>query len=111
MTRTTAETQASACQLPARLRLLRIESPSARGITLPFFRGLEYLVPNSPHAPFRARVAHHREDARARRGRHPRNLGHANGAPPRHPTQYPDRKSTRLNSSHLGISYAVFCLK
>src|SRR5438045_8121194 len=27
-------------------------------------------------------------------------------APPRR-----DRKSTRLNSSHLGISYAVFCLK
>src|ERR1039458_10507011 len=25
-------------------------------------------------------------------------------------TQSPDRKSTRLNSSHLGISYAVFCL-
>src|SRR5262245_52768341 len=25
--------------------------------------------------------------------------------------QRPDRKSTRLNSSHLGISYAVFCLK
>src|ERR1035438_4268273 len=24
---------------------------------------------------------------------------------------YKDRKSTRLNSSHLGISYAVFCLK
>src|ERR1035441_4546586 len=24
---------------------------------------------------------------------------------------YGDRKSTRLNSSHLGISYAVFCLK
>src|SRR5262245_66575862 len=23
----------------------------------------------------------------------------------------PDRKSTRLNSSHLGSSYAVFCLK
>src|SRR5947199_4710236 len=23
----------------------------------------------------------------------------------------PDRKSTRLNSSHLGISYAVLCLK
>src|ERR1035438_7222998 len=29
-------------------------------------------------------------------------------APPRLPQ---DRKSTRLNSSHLGISYAVFCLK
>src|SRR5262245_64859102 len=26
-------------------------------------------------------------------------------------TQTIDRKSTRLNSSHLGISYAVFCLK
>src|SRR5690625_6001965 len=23
---------------------------------------------------------------------------------------YPDRKSTRLNSSHVAISYAVFCL-
>src|ERR1035438_8113493 len=27
------------------------------------------------------------------------------------PNDDPDRKSTRLNSSHLGISYAVFCLK
>src|SRR5207249_6536427 len=26
-------------------------------------------------------------------------------------TRYPDRKSTRLNSSHVSISYAVFCLK
>src|SRR5205814_8717517 len=26
-------------------------------------------------------------------------------------TAFEDRKSTRLNSSHLGISYAVFCLK
>src|SRR5258705_1267799 len=26
-------------------------------------------------------------------------------------TNRTDRKSTRLNSSHLGISYAVFCLK
>src|ERR1022692_1476963 len=25
--------------------------------------------------------------------------------------RFPDRKSTRLNSSHLVISYAVFCLK
>src|SRR5690554_7134207 len=25
--------------------------------------------------------------------------------------QVPDRKSTRLNSSHVRISYAVFCLK
>src|SRR5699024_11558933 len=27
------------------------------------------------------------------------------------PTTLPDRKSTRLNSSHVSISYAVFCLK
>src|SRR5256885_4437545 len=27
------------------------------------------------------------------------------------PGRHPDRKSTRLNSSHLVISYAVFCLK
>src|SRR5437899_6005107 len=31
------------------------------------------------------------------------------GRKSRHACQ--DRKSTRLNSSHLGISYAVFCLK
>src|SRR5947199_10346421 len=29
----------------------------------------------------------------------------------RHRSRPEDRKSTRLNSSHLGISYAVFCLK
>src|SRR6266704_5453150 len=27
------------------------------------------------------------------------------------PPARPDRKSTRLNSSHVSISYAVFCLK
>src|SRR5699024_11520870 len=31
------------------------------------------------------------------------------GTPPR--SVAPDRKSTRLNSSHVSISYAVFCLK
>src|ERR1039458_7053880 len=31
--------------------------------------------------------------------------------PNRPTTVKTDRKSTRLNSSHLGISYAVFCLK
>src|SRR5688500_19969814 len=30
---------------------------------------------------------------------------------PRNPRYPLDRKSTRLNSSHLVISYAVFCLK
>src|SRR3712207_7799376 len=41
-------------------------------------------------------------DARARQPFHPRHVEHP-------PLQ--DRKSTRLNSSHANISYAVFCLK
>src|SRR6266704_4753536 len=32
-------------------------------------------------------------------------------AAPGYPPSWPDRKSTRLNSSHVSISYAVFCLK
>src|SRR5438034_4578798 len=32
-------------------------------------------------------------------------------APPRDAVYIEDRKSTRLNSSHTVISYAVFCLK
>src|SRR3712207_8063771 len=49
--------------------------------------------------------------------------GHVRGLPPRrgiardagrtegHDVDRRDRKSTRLNSSHANISYAVFCLK
>src|SRR5205814_6152303 len=47
-------------------------------------------------------VAAHRERADAVR------LALEHFAPAR---EHRDRKSTRLNSSHLGISYAVFCLK
>src|SRR5258707_2625117 len=39
----------------------------------------------------------------------PLGLGEENGA--RRIEQRRDRKSTRLNSSHANISYAVFCLK
>src|SRR5690349_22691021 len=41
-------------------------------------------------------VARHRDSRLVQTPRHPRLL---------------DRKSTRLNSSHVEISYAVFCLK
>src|SRR5256885_8138156 len=41
---------------------------------------------------------------------HSRCLGALERGPWRQRHQ-PDRKSTRLNSSHLVISYAVFCLK
>src|SRR3712207_7445838 len=42
-----------------------------------------------------------------RRGRAPRGLQRR----PRRRARGADRKSTRLNSSHANISYAVFCLK
>src|SRR5256885_11321448 len=42
-------------------------------------------------------------------GRH--EIGSRPGADSREPWLVEDRKSTRLNSSHLVISYAVFCLK
>src|SRR3712207_9347855 len=45
--------------------------------------------------------------ARERPGRPGRAGASANVTPPTRP----DRKSTRLNSSHANISYAVFCLK
>src|SRR5688572_31841325 len=35
----------------------------------------------------------------------------ASAPPPEPPSAKRDRKSTRLNSSHSQISYAVFCLK
>src|SRR5947199_10377780 len=40
-----------------------------------------------------------------------RNMGESCVAANRFHVHERDRKSTRLNSSHLGISYAVFCLK
>src|SRR5207244_7084043 len=43
------------------------------------------------------------QSRRRRRGTAPPQEGFARG--------FPDRKSTRLNSSHQIISYAVFCLK
>src|SRR3712207_8901475 len=46
-------------------------------------------------------------------GRDPLDRGeaHGRGLPPEEVEQSEDRKSTRLNSSHANISYAVFCLK
>src|SRR6266850_3349151 len=52
--------------------------------------------------------------SRRRDVRRPGDGGSARGGvlrPAGSPVHAPDRKSTRLNSSHLVISYAVFCLK
>src|SRR3989442_15513406 len=53
------------------------------------------LFRSLPRDPRRALLAAHDRHARARAG----------------PGAHQDRKSTRLNSSHVRISYAVFCLK
>src|SRR5574342_981231 len=45
------------------------------------------------------------------RSRNERSLLGGDRLGPVHGTRLPDRKSTRLNSSHHRISYAVFCLK
>src|SRR5437762_8960521 len=68
--------------------------------------------PTSTHFPYTTlfRSPRHRQRRRRRQRR-----GGGRGAV-RHPARGPprrcrDRKSTRLNSSHRCISYAVFCLK
>src|SRR5690349_21923990 len=57
------------------------------------------ICPPPPPGPQR------RQRHGARPAREPRRAGARRGCP------LPDRKSTRLNSSHVEISYAVFCLK
>src|SRR5439155_9327785 len=53
-----------------------------------------------------------RVDARERRARDiASDRGNEDGRGRRRMSRVPDRKSTRLNSSHVAISYAVFCLK
>src|SRR5438067_9947363 len=59
--------------------------------------------------PISARLRHRRLP----RARDARDLPHRDRRPPPAPPRAlrEDRKSTRLNSSHVSISYAVFCLK
>src|SRR5262245_64953181 len=68
-----------------------------------------HTEPARTSAPSRS---HHDRNAypfEGSRDRHRVLLG--NGHAARGSLRKGDRKSTRLNSSHLGISYAVFCLK
>src|SRR5207249_11126243 len=78
---------------------------SSRGVRLPRRPGTRH--PLAPPAPPR----HADERALPRSGRHAR-VHRTEGvtASVVIPTRK-DRKSTRLNSSHVSISYAVFCLK
>src|SRR5439155_21702879 len=73
------------------------------------------------HARERARLRRRRARPRPRDRRlrlapvvllqRPQRLSRRGGEVPRRPPAVGDRKSTRLNSSHVAISYAVFCLK
>src|SRR5262245_62626457 len=66
------------------------------------FRSVRFRV-GIPRVPFESRRSAHRKS---------RMLDSAMARLPKQPAnRIRDRKSTRLNSSHLGISYAVFCLK
>src|SRR3712207_6852464 len=67
------------------------------------FRSLRGRGRGGPHPRRGASLRQH-----ARRGRHRRHLRSSELPPVR---ALLDRKSTRLNSSHANISYAVFCLK
>src|SRR5256885_8851267 len=60
-----------------------------------------------PFCSWRSHVGH----ASHPRGREGRPVAAEQAAQAGGPSRPRDRKSTRLNSSHLVISYAVFCLK
>src|SRR5690349_23119911 len=72
---------------------LRSRVRPAMGVELDA-RQRQQIIDQTRHAP--RLFLHDRKKAVARLGIFPRR---------------PDRKSTRLNSSHVEISYAVFCLK
>src|SRR5258705_7106240 len=72
---------------------------------------LHDALPIFPRAP-PAQRGRHLALERARRAARGGGAGRARGRVPGVAVfESRDRKSTRLNSSHLGISYAVFCLK
>src|SRR3712207_8385008 len=73
---------------------------------------LQVLPAAQPGPAHAAAVENEREapldDLGAQLERHPGHAGEQTGAAVDHRA---DRQSTRLNSSHANISYAVFCLK
>src|SRR5699024_11962439 len=63
-----------------------------------------------PHPRGSVEGRRHRRGAPGRKDRHRRSR-HRGFVRDRRVHAHRDRKSTRLNSSHVSISYAVFCLK
>src|SRR5690606_41758922 len=84
------------------LSILFCNDPATTDIyTLSLHDALPISSAAHPGAPALGELCHERVEA----GGHSR-LGEDGGA-----NRAADRKSTRLNSSHVKISYAVFCLK
>src|SRR5690606_41594083 len=75
----------------------------------PLQPGVELVVRQFAQTGLRHRVGHLAAQAGQRCGRGRRLPG--NAGPPLGEALARDRKSTRLNSSHVKSSYAVFCLK
>src|SRR5699024_12719136 len=79
----------------------KVHRPPPRSTLFPYttlFRSLR----RREHRDHRDRGLHRVRSSRRPRDGLDRGRGHRRGE---------DRKSTRLNSSHVSISYAVFCLK
>src|SRR3712207_8772054 len=73
---------------------------------------LHDALPDLPHRPESPRHFSPQEREKGRgRTRRPHLLRRRHLRAWQTPLRRPDRKSTRLNSSHANISYAVFCLK
>src|SRR5689334_25415293 len=87
-------------------------------VSLSFFFFMIRRPPRSTLFPyttlFRSRSRSHTDRARVRTSHGPTRRGRPRAARQQRtglPREDEDRKSTRLNSSHSSISYAVFCLK
>src|SRR3972149_4526225 len=76
-----------------------------RFFSLAFFCFFFLMIRRPPRSTLFPYTTLFRSSPRASRSRPRRSPG------PRRPGSRADRKSTRLNSSHSQISYAVFCLK
>src|SRR5438552_11341677 len=103
VSRTRTSDSVRACALPRTASLatspsLSVLSRTARSHRRGVGLGAHSALRGSPHQPALHRSAGRRECQPPRRSR--QRVGRT-----------PDRKSTRLNSSHQIISYAVFCLK
>src|SRR3712207_6928287 len=81
--------------------------------SVPERRGVRVLLPDGNQAPPPQRVDEGGDGSvRGAGGRMPEAGDRGGGADgPALDPRRRDRKSTRLNSSHANISYAVFCLK